>query len=84
MAKSRHNLVDARLTETQWRDRWEAGRLSLTADGESGALDGNYTITVDPSDGTVSIVLPEHCGSWPRAPRPIPADLQGVLPPQAR
>ncbi|MGW3726016.1 hypothetical protein [Streptomyces sp. NPDC000851] len=59
LARVRHHLADAQLTEAEWRERWEATRLFLTADGESGAPHGNYTITVNPADGTVSLVLPE-------------------------
>ncbi|MBL1117273.1 hypothetical protein JK364_33560 [Streptomyces sp. 110] len=58
LAKTRHNLTQARLTAGEWRERWDAARLFLTADGESGAPHGNYTITVDPADGSVTIVLP--------------------------
>ncbi|WP_234330313.1 hypothetical protein [Streptomyces acidiscabies] len=69
LAKVRHNLADARLTEADWRERWETGRLFLTADGESGAPHGNYTITVDPETGKVSIVLPEPLRHLANAPR---------------
>ncbi|MGJ5891632.1 IS200/IS605 family element transposase accessory protein TnpB [Streptomyces niveiscabiei] len=54
---TRHHLEEARLTETQWRERWEAGRWFLQADGESGKRYGNETIRVAP-DGEVSIKLP--------------------------
>lgn len=69
LARQRHHLADAQLTEAHWRRWWEAARLFLTADGESGAPHGNYTIAVDPADGTVSIVLPEpmrHLANQPR------------------
>jgi hypothetical protein len=69
LARQRHHLADAQLTEAQWRRWWEAARLFLTADGESGAPHGNYTIAVDPGEGTVSIVLPEplrHLANEPR------------------
>jgi hypothetical protein len=69
LLKARHNLADARLTETQWRQRWQAGRLFLTADGETGAPYGNYTITVDPETGTVQVVLPEPLRHLANAPR---------------
>ncbi|WP_282696865.1 hypothetical protein [Streptomyces sp. CC208A] len=69
LAKSRHNLEKARLTERQWRDLWDAQRLFLTADGESGAPHGNYTISLDPSDGSVTIVLPEPLRHLSNAPR---------------
>ncbi|WP_414170226.1 hypothetical protein ACMATS_34775 [Streptoverticillium reticulum] len=58
LAKVRHNLDKAQLTEGQWRQRWDAERRFLTADGESGAPHGNYTITADPGTGEVSMVLP--------------------------
>ncbi|MDT9692609.1 hypothetical protein Q5762_30625 [Streptomyces sp. P9(2023)] len=69
LAKVRHHLADAGLTEAGWRDRWDAARLFLTADGESGAPHGNYTITVDPGDGSVSIVLPDPLRHLANAPR---------------
>ncbi|MCC3770764.1 hypothetical protein K6I34_003457 [Streptomyces sp. UNOC14_S4] len=69
LAKTRHNLGKARLTEAEWHARWEAARLFLTADGESGAPHGNYTITVDPASGEVSIVLPEPLRHLANAPR---------------
>ncbi|MHC0432121.1 hypothetical protein ACX6XY_18310 [Streptomyces sp. O3] len=59
----------APFTEEQWRRRWDARRLFLTADGESGAPYGNYTITVDPDSGAVSIVLPEPLRHLANAPR---------------
>jgi IS605 OrfB family transposase len=54
---TRHNLDAAQLTEHEWRQRWEAGRWFLQADGESGKRFGNETIRVTP-DGEVSIKLP--------------------------
>lgn len=57
LLKMRHNLEAAQLTETEWRERWEAERWFLAADGESGKLFGNETIRVTP-DGEVSIKLP--------------------------
>lgn len=69
LAKIRHSLADAGLTEAQWRDRWDAQRMFLTADGESGAPYGNYTIAVDPAKGTVVIVLPEPLRHLANAPR---------------
>ncbi|WP_327417378.1 hypothetical protein [Streptomyces sp. NBC_01233] len=69
LAKVRHNLADASLTVTGWRERWDAARMFLTADGESGAPYGNYTVSVDPVDGTVVIVLPEPLRHLANAPR---------------
>lgn len=69
LAKVRHNLPEAQLTEHEWRRRWDAARMFLTADGESGAPYGNYTITVDPADGSVTIVLPGSLRHLANAPR---------------
>ncbi|MDI3423927.1 transposase [Streptomyces luteolus] len=57
LLKNRHNLAAAQLTEQQWRQRWEAERWFLAADGESGKRFGNETIRVTP-EGEVSIKLP--------------------------
>ncbi|MEU9201276.1 IS200/IS605 family accessory protein TnpB-related protein [Streptomyces sp. NPDC048332] len=54
---TRHHLAEAGLTEGEWRERWEAERWFLAADGESGKRYGNETIRVTP-DGQVSIKLP--------------------------
>ncbi|MGN9780569.1 IS200/IS605 family accessory protein TnpB-related protein [Nonomuraea sp. ZG12] len=54
---TRHNLDKAQLTEHEWRQRWEAERWFLAADGESGKRFGNETIRLTP-DGEVSIKLP--------------------------
>ncbi|MGP3963984.1 IS200/IS605 family accessory protein TnpB-related protein [Nonomuraea sp. 3N208] len=69
LAKARHNLTDADLTEQQWRRQWDARRMFLTADGETGAPFGNYTIAVDPGDSSVTIVLPEPLRHLANAPR---------------
>ncbi|MCX4692665.1 hypothetical protein [Streptomyces sp. NBC_01408] len=69
LAKNRHHLAAAGLTETEWRERWDAQRMFLTADGESGAPYGNYTISVDPAEGTVTFVLPEPLRHLANAPR---------------
>ncbi|WP_239110172.1 IS200/IS605 family accessory protein TnpB-related protein [Streptomyces anulatus] len=66
LLNTRHNLDATRLTEAEWRERWEAERWFLQADGESGKRYGNETIRVTP-DGEVSIKLPsslaEHANS---------------------
>ncbi|MCX5606618.1 hypothetical protein OHB39_03240 [Streptomyces sp. NBC_00047] len=69
LARARHNLADTSLTESEWRERWDSARLFLTADGESGVPYGNYTISVDPADGSVTIVLPEPMRHLANAPR---------------
>ena len=45
--RNRNHLDATDMTEQQWRDRWDAARLFLTADGESGKAGGNETIRVD-------------------------------------
>ncbi|MGW1554840.1 IS200/IS605 family accessory protein TnpB-related protein, partial [Streptomyces sp. NPDC002346] len=57
LLNTRHHLTQARLTEDQWRERWDAERWFIAADGESGKRFGNETIRVTP-DGEVSIRLP--------------------------
>ncbi|MFC8257604.1 IS200/IS605 family accessory protein TnpB-related protein [Streptomyces sp. NPDC057291] len=57
LLNTRHHLTQAELTEEQWRERWEAERWFLAADGESGKRFGNETIRVTP-DGEVGIRLP--------------------------
>ena len=36
LARKRHNLEDAGLTLEEWRQRWDAKRMFLSADGEGG------------------------------------------------
>ena len=45
--RNRNHLEAADMTEQQWRSRWDAARMFLTADGESGKAGGNETIRVD-------------------------------------
>ncbi|MET7777549.1 IS200/IS605 family accessory protein TnpB-related protein [Streptomyces mirabilis] len=65
---ARHRLAEAQLTEWEWRQRWEAERWFLAADGESGKRYGNETIRVTP-DGVVSIKLPTPLAHLANAPR---------------
>jgi hypothetical protein len=58
LARARHRLEDARLTEGQWRQRWAAERLFLTADGEADKPLGNETIRVHPEAGWLELKLP--------------------------
>jgi IS605 OrfB family transposase len=67
LARNRHNLGAAGLTEAGWRQRWEAERWFLQADGESGKRYGNETIRVTP-DGEVSIKLPAPLKHLANAP----------------
>ena len=68
LLNTRHNLTAAQLTKSQWRERWEAERWFLAADGESGKRFGNETIRVTP-DGEVSIKLPAPLAHLANAPR---------------
>lgn len=58
MARNRHNLADAGISEAEWAERWKASRLFLTADGEAGKAWGNETIRVHPDEGWLEIRLP--------------------------
>jgi hypothetical protein len=64
--RTRNNLDAAELSEQQWRQRWDASRMFLTADGESGKAGGNETIRVD-DEGHLRIKVPaaltENLGS---------------------
>ncbi len=68
LLKQRHRLADVDLTVEEWQERWDAARLFLTADGESGAPHGNYTVTADPDCGAVAIALPEPLRHLANAP----------------
>jgi hypothetical protein len=58
LAKLRHTLDQARLTEERWRPRWRAERLFLTADGDAQYPLGNGTIAVHPEQRWCEIKLP--------------------------
>ncbi|HKH51559.1 MAG TPA: hypothetical protein VKA77_07150 [Mycobacterium sp.] len=55
--RNRNHLDATDMTEQQWRNNWDAARLFLTADGESGKAGGNETIRVD-ADGRLRIKTP--------------------------
>jgi IS605 OrfB family transposase len=55
--RNRTHLEAACITEPQWRARWDAARMFLTADGETGKAGGNETIRVDES-GRLRIKVP--------------------------
>jgi hypothetical protein len=67
LLNTRHHLDAAQLSEEQWRQRWEAARWFLSADGESGKRWGNETIRVD-GDGRLSIKLPAPLSHLANAP----------------
>ena len=69
LMRARLNLAAAGLTEGQWRDRWDAARLFLTADGEKDKAWGNETIRWHPDEGWLEIKLPvplAHLANRPR------------------
>ena len=45
--RNRNHLDEAGMTEPRWRAHWDAARMFVTADGESGKAGGNETIRVD-------------------------------------
>jgi hypothetical protein len=53
----RHHRDEAAMTERQWRARWDAARMFLTADGEAGKTGGNETIRVEEA-GRLRIKVP--------------------------
>ncbi|MFD5796237.1 hypothetical protein ACFWIO_22410 [Streptomyces diastatochromogenes] len=69
LVNTRHHLSEARLSIQDWQARWQAARFFLTADGESGAPYGNYTITVHPETGEVTLTLPQPLRHLANAPR---------------
>jgi hypothetical protein len=58
LAKLHHRLGDAELTEAEWKERWLAQRLFLTADGEADRAWGNQTIRVHPDEHWMELRLP--------------------------
>jgi hypothetical protein len=58
LARGRHHLDQAGLSEAQWRGRWEATRWFLTADGEADKAWGNETIRWHPEEHWLEVKLP--------------------------
>ena len=56
--RHRHQLDTTDMTEQQWRQRWDAARMFLTADGESGKAGGNETIRGVDEHGQLRIKTP--------------------------
>jgi hypothetical protein len=55
--RSRNYLDATQPAENEWRKKWDAARIFLTADGESGTAGGNATIRVDQA-GQLRIKVP--------------------------
>jgi hypothetical protein len=68
LAKARHSLQAAGMTEAGWRERREAERWFLTADGEAGKLLGNETIRWHSGEGWLEIKLPAPPGRLANRP----------------
>jgi hypothetical protein len=65
---ARHQL-DGIVGNALWRERWEAARWFLTADGDAEYPLGNGTIQVDPKEGWCELKLPVplvHLANRPR------------------
>ncbi|MFH8500356.1 IS200/IS605 family accessory protein TnpB-related protein [Streptomyces coeruleorubidus] len=63
----RHHLADAGLSKGAWRGRWQAARMFLSADGESGKRFGNETIRITDA-GQVTLKLPAALARLANAP----------------
>ena len=68
LMRARLNLAAGGLTEDQWRQRWEAARLFITADGEAAKLWGNETIRWNPDEGWLEVKLPAPLGDLANRP----------------
>jgi IS605 OrfB family transposase len=68
LARTCHNLEAAGLTQEQWRERWQAQRLFLTADGEKDKHLGNETIRWHPDEGCLEVKLPAPLGHLANRP----------------
>jgi IS605 OrfB family transposase len=58
LARARHHLGAAGLSDEQWRSRWRAGRWFITADGEKDKAWGNETVRWHPDEGWLEVRLP--------------------------
>ncbi len=58
LMRARLNLEEARLTGEEWRERWQAARLFITADGEAAKAWGNETVRVNHDEGWLELKLP--------------------------
>jgi IS605 OrfB family transposase len=58
LARGRHQLEASGLTLSEWRERWQAARMFLCADGEADAAWGNQTIRWHPEQQWLEIKLP--------------------------
>jgi len=68
LTKLRHRLDDAGIPAAEWRARWQAERLFLTADGDAEYPLGNGTILVHPEEGWLELKLPAPLAHLANAP----------------
>jgi len=69
LLRTRNSLAEAGLSESQWRERWAASRLFLTADGEKDKTWGNETIRWNPGQHWLEIRLPTPLARLANRPR---------------
>jgi IS605 OrfB family transposase len=69
LMRARLNLAHARLALPQWRERWDAERMFLTADGEKDKAWGNETIRWNPDGGWLEVKLPAPLAHLANRPR---------------
>jgi IS605 OrfB family transposase len=67
LANTRHHLAAAGLSEQSWRKQWEAARMFVAADGESGKRFGNETLRITDT-GHLSLKLPTSLAHLANAP----------------
>src|SRR5262249_52081064 len=87
LARLRHHLGPAGLSQARWRERWEAERLFITADGEADKHLGNETIRWQPEPGRwyldaspgVPREIEDFVGWGWRLPAAPPPELKAVL-----
>ena len=65
----RNNLEASDIDAPQWRDKWDAARWFIAADGDSQYQWGNGLISVDADTGEVSVTLPAALRHLANAPR---------------
>jgi len=58
LLRARLSLAEAGLTQEEWRERWEAARWFIRADGEAAKDWGNETLRWNPGEGWFEIRLP--------------------------
>lgn len=79
LARNRHYLQEAGLTEQQWREEWESRRLFISANGSADEAWGNVTIRVHPADGWCEIKLPDalaHLSNRPHGRYRLSCDVR--------